>query len=68
MLALPGMLLTIAGIMVVAHFLTDLSWPLSLALAAIGPHRSGTGKSGGNQRRTRRRPPANRFIQRGRSE
>ncbi len=35
MLALPGMLLTIAGIMVAAHFLTGLSWPLSLALAAI---------------------------------
>lgn len=35
MLALPGMLLTIAGIMVAAHFLADLSWPLSLALAAI---------------------------------
>ncbi|MGK9174364.1 cation:proton antiporter [Yokenella regensburgei] len=35
MLAVPGMLLTIAGIMVVSHFLTGLSWPLSLALAAI---------------------------------
>lgn len=34
-LALPAMLLTIAGIMVVSHFLTGLSWPLSLALAAI---------------------------------
>ncbi len=34
-LALPAMLLTIAGIMVAAHFLADLSWPLSLALAAI---------------------------------
>nr|WP_318381750.1 cation:proton antiporter [uncultured Enterobacter sp.] len=34
-LALPGMLLTIAGIMLAAHFLIDLSWPLSLALAAI---------------------------------
>lgn len=35
LLALPGMLLTIAGIMVAAHYLTGLSWPLSLALAAI---------------------------------
>lgn len=35
MLALPGMLLTIGGIMVVSHFLTGISWPLSLALAAI---------------------------------
>lgn len=34
-LALPAMLLTIAGIMVAAHFLAQLSWPLSLALAAI---------------------------------
>ncbi|OON39746.1 sodium:proton antiporter [Izhakiella australiensis] len=34
-LALPGMLLTIAGIMVAAHYLTGLSWPLSLALGAI---------------------------------
>ncbi|MGY5956793.1 cation:proton antiporter [Kosakonia sp. BK9b] len=34
-LALPGMLLTIAGLMVAAHFLLNLSWPLSLALAAI---------------------------------
>ncbi len=35
MLALPAMLLTIAGIMLAAHYLIDLSWPLSLALAAI---------------------------------
>jgi len=35
MLALPGMLLTIGGIMVASHFLTGISWPLSLALAAI---------------------------------
>ncbi|MEJ8324796.1 cation:proton antiporter [Kosakonia sacchari] len=34
-LALPAMLLTIAGIMLAAHFMADLSWPLSLALAAI---------------------------------
>ncbi|SKC21536.1 sodium/proton antiporter, CPA1 family [Kosakonia radicincitans] len=34
-LALPGMLLTIGGMMLVAHFMADLSWPLSLALAAI---------------------------------
>lgn len=34
-LALPAMLLTIGGIMVIAHWLTGLSWPLSLALAAI---------------------------------
>lgn len=35
LLALPGMLLTIAGIMLVAHLFFDLTWPLSLALAAI---------------------------------
>lgn len=34
-LALPGMLLTIAGIMLAAHYLMDLSWPLSLSLGAI---------------------------------
>lgn len=34
-LALPGMLLTIGGMMLAAHFMADLSWPLSLALAAI---------------------------------
>jgi len=34
-LALPAMLLTIAAIMLVSHYLTGLSWSLSLALAAI---------------------------------
>lgn len=34
-LALPAMLLTIGGIMVAAHYLLDLAWPLSLALGAI---------------------------------
>lgn len=34
-LALPCMLLTIGGMMVAAHYMADLSWPLSLALAAI---------------------------------
>lgn len=34
-LALPAMLLTIGGIMVAAHYLINLSWPLSLALGAI---------------------------------
>jgi NhaP-type Na+/H+ or K+/H+ antiporter len=37
LLALPGMLLTIAGIMVVAHFLTDLSWPLTGISRYPGP-------------------------------
>jgi len=32
-LAVPAMLLTMAALMVLAHFLTGLSWPLSLALA-----------------------------------
>lgn len=34
-LAFPAMLLTVAGVAVAAHFLTQLSWPLSMALAAI---------------------------------
>ncbi|MGP3591657.1 cation:proton antiporter [Vagococcus sp. WN89Y] len=34
-LALPAMLLTIAAIMLVSHYLAGLSWSLSLALAAI---------------------------------
>jgi len=34
-LAVPAMLLTMAALMVLAHFLTGLPWPLSLALAAI---------------------------------
>lgn len=34
-LAMPAMLLTIAAIMLVCHYLTGLSWSLSLALAAI---------------------------------
>ncbi|KGT90516.1 sodium:proton antiporter [Erwinia typographi] len=34
-LAFPGMLLTVAGVTVVAHYLTDLPWALSLAFGAI---------------------------------
>jgi len=34
-LAFPGMLLTVAGITVVAHYLTSLSWPMALAFGAI---------------------------------
>ncbi|WP_411751022.1 cation:proton antiporter [Serratia sp. (in: enterobacteria)] len=34
-LAFPGMLLTVAGITVVAHYLIDLSWPMALAFGAI---------------------------------
>lgn len=34
-LAVPAMLLTMAALMVLTHFLMGLSWPLSLALAAI---------------------------------
>ncbi|WP_044178984.1 cation:proton antiporter, partial [Phytobacter massiliensis] len=34
-LALPGMILTIGGIMLASHYLIHLSWSLSLALAAI---------------------------------
>ncbi|KAB7897224.1 sodium:proton antiporter [Rouxiella sp. S1S-2] len=34
-LAMPGMILTVLGVMVIAHYLTGLSWPISLALAAI---------------------------------
>ncbi|WP_338564295.1 sodium:proton antiporter [Erwinia sp. E_sp_B04_7] len=34
-LAFPGMLLTVAGVTLVAHYLTDLSWTLSLAFGAI---------------------------------
>ncbi|MGA7508203.1 MAG: cation:proton antiporter [Erwinia billingiae] len=34
-LAFPGMLLTVLGVTVVAHYLADLSWPLSLAFGAI---------------------------------
>lgn len=34
-LAVPAMLLTIAALMVLSHYLAGLSWPLSLALAAI---------------------------------
>jgi NhaP-type Na+/H+ or K+/H+ antiporter len=34
-LAVPAMLLTIAALMVLSHFLAGLSWPLSLAFAAI---------------------------------
>ncbi|MGE9549861.1 cation:proton antiporter [Erwinia amylovora] len=34
-LAFPGMLLTVAGVTVAAHFLTGLSWPFALAFGAI---------------------------------
>lgn len=34
-LAFPGMLLTVAGVTVVAHYLTGLSWPMALAFGAI---------------------------------
>lgn len=34
-LAFPGMLLTVAGVTLAAHYLTGLSWPLSLAFGAI---------------------------------
>ncbi|MEA9390142.1 sodium:proton antiporter [Acerihabitans sp. TG2] len=34
-LAFPGMLLTVAGITVVAHYLIGLSWPMALAFGAI---------------------------------
>ncbi|MFU9135956.1 cation:proton antiporter [Erwinia tasmaniensis] len=34
-LAFPGMLLTVGGVTLAAHFLTGLSWPLSLAFGAI---------------------------------
>jgi NhaP-type Na+/H+ or K+/H+ antiporter len=34
-LAFPGMLITVAGVMLVAHYLFGLSWPISLALGAI---------------------------------
>lgn len=35
LLAGPGMLLTVAGVTIAAHWLLNLSWPCSLALAAI---------------------------------
>ena len=35
LLAFPAMLLTVLGTMVVVHFITGFSWPLSLAFAAI---------------------------------
>ncbi|PWC16413.1 cation:proton antiporter [Brenneria corticis] len=34
-LAFPGMLLTVAGVMLAAHFLAGFNWPLSLAFGAI---------------------------------
>ena len=34
-LAFPGMLLTVAGVTVAAHYLIGLSWPISLAFGAI---------------------------------
>lgn len=34
-LAFPGMLLTVAGVALAAHYLAELSWPLSLAFGAI---------------------------------
>ncbi|WP_411705631.1 cation:proton antiporter [Edaphovirga cremea] len=34
-LAFPAMLLTVGGVTLAAHYLTDLSWPLALAFAAI---------------------------------
>lgn len=34
-LAFPGMLLTVAGVTVAAHYLLGLSWPVSLAFGAI---------------------------------
>lgn len=34
-LAGPGMILTVLGIMLIAHYLTGLSWPIALALAAV---------------------------------
>ncbi|MCG8710187.1 cation:proton antiporter, partial [Brenneria sp. 4F2] len=38
-LAFPGMLLTVAGVTLTAHWLAGLSWPLSLAFGAnSAPH------------------------------
>lgn len=34
-LAFPGMLLTVAGVMLVAHYWVGLSWPIALAFGAI---------------------------------